>query len=161
MTRASERGTGMIAAHLGMTVRDVERTLAFYCGVLGARLMWRASTPREGPQIDTIFDLEGTRVLIAGVDLHGMVIEFFQFLAPSVDDATFRTTYATGGWKHLCLVVDDIDAEAARLEAAGVRFRHPVQLLPNGSRMAYFDDPDGIMLELNQPSETDHAIRRG
>jgi len=150
----------MTAAHLGMTVRDVERTLDFYCGVLGAELMWRPSTPREGPQIDTIFELEGTRVLIGGVDLHGIVIEFFQFLAPPVDDATFRTTYATGGWKHLCLIVDDIDAEVARLSAAGVGFRHPVQLLPNGSRMAYFDDPDGVMLELNQPSATDHAIRR-
>lgn len=150
----------MVAAHLGMTVRSLERTLEFYCGVLGAEPMWRPSTPREGTQIDTIFGLHGTRVLIAGVDLHGMVIEFFQFLAPPVADGTFRTDYTTGGWKHLCLVVDDIEAEVARLIEAGVRFRHPVQLLPNGSKMAYFDDPDGIMLELNQPSETDHAIRR-
>jgi catechol 2,3-dioxygenase-like lactoylglutathione lyase family enzyme len=150
----------MNAAHLGMTVRDVERTLDFYCGVLGADLMWRPSTPRHGPQVDTIFELEGTRVLIAGIDLHGIVIEFFQFLTPPVDDATYRTSYTTGGWKHLCLTVDDIDAEVARLSAAGVIFRHPVQLLPNGTKMAYFDDPDGVMLELNQPSETDHAIRR-
>lgn len=150
----------MRAAHLGLTIRNTEATLGFYCDVLGAELMWRSEAVREGAQIDTIFGLPATRVRISGVDLHGMVIEFFEFLTPPVADASFRTTYATGGWKHLALIVDDIDVEVARLKAAGVRFRHPVQTLPNGSRMAYFDDPDGTMLELNQPSEDDHAIRR-
>lgn len=150
----------MHAAHLGLTVRNTETTLAFYCGVLGATLMWRSEAVREGAQIDAIFDAPGTRVRISGVDLHGMVIEFFEFLAPTVDDATFRTAPATGGWRHLALIVDDIDAEVARLAAQGVHFRHPVQTLPNGSRMVYFDDPDGAMLELNQPSERDHAVRR-
>ncbi len=150
----------MRAAHLGLTIRDTERTLAFYCDVLGATLMWRSEAVREGPQIDTIFEAPGTRVRISGVDLHGMVIEFFEFLQPRVEDGTFATSYRTGGWKHLALIVDDIDADVARLRSAGVAFRHEVQTLPNGSRMAYFNDPDGVMLELNQPSERDHAIRR-
>jgi catechol 2,3-dioxygenase-like lactoylglutathione lyase family enzyme len=138
------------AAHVGVTVRALERTLDFYCGVLGAELRWRDGTPQEGPQTDAIFGLDGARVLVAGVELHGIVVEFFQFLSPPVADDTFLTSYTTGGWKHLCLGVDDIDAEVARLSAAGVGFRHPVQVLPNGSKLAYFDDPDGILRELNQ-----------
>ena len=150
----------MRVAHLGMTIRDTDRTLAFYCDVLGADLVWRSEEPQQGAQTDAIFGLRGARVLVSGVRLHGIVIEFFEFLAPTIDDASFRTTYETGGWKHLALVVDDIDAEVARLQAAGVVFRHPVQRLPGGTKMAYFDDPDGVMLELNQPADDDAATRR-
>jgi catechol 2,3-dioxygenase-like lactoylglutathione lyase family enzyme len=149
----------MRAGHLGMTVRDTDRTLAFYCDVLGADLVWRSEEPQQGDQTDLIFGLPGARVLVSGVHLHGIVIEFFEFLAPTIDDATFRTTYEAGGWKHLALVVDDIVAEVARLQAAGVVFRHPVQLLPDGTKMAYFDDPDGVMLELNQPSDDGAGTR--
>jgi catechol 2,3-dioxygenase-like lactoylglutathione lyase family enzyme len=142
----------MRAHHLGLTIRDTERTLSFYCDVLGGTLLWRSDAVQEGPQTDTIFEAKDARVRVSGVDLHGLIVEFFEFLHPRVDEASFATSYRTGGWKHLAFAVDDIEAEVARLRDAGVTFRHDVQTLPDGTRMAYFDDPDGVMLELNQPA---------
>ncbi|MBA2668099.1 MAG: VOC family protein [Trueperaceae bacterium] len=150
----------MRAHHLGLTIRDTERALAFYCGVLGATLLWRSDAAQEGPQTDRIFEAQDARVRVSGVDLHGLVVEFFEFLHPRVDEASFATSYRTGGWKHLAFTVDDIDDEAARLRAAGVNFRHDVQTLPDGTRMASFDDPDGVMLELNQPASGDRSAGR-
>ena len=51
------------------------------------------------------------------------------------------------GITHLCLEVDDIEAEHTRLSAAGMRFHHaPVQ--NDGAKMTYGRDPDGNVIEL-------------
>ncbi len=139
----------MEAVHLGMTIRDTRRTLDFYCNTLGAKLLWEPEHQR-GVQTETIFGLPGAQVLVSGIELHGMVVEFFQFLRPEVRPDSFPGDYRSGGWKHLALAVTDLDREVENLARRGVHFRFPVQTLPNGCRMTYFDDPDGTMLELIQ-----------
>ncbi|EME61697.1 VOC family protein [Amycolatopsis decaplanina] len=61
------------------------------------------------------------------------------------------TKPAPGGWNRIHLVVDDIDAEVARLRAAGVPFRSDVVTGPGG-RQIVFDDPAGNPVELFQPA---------
>jgi len=56
-----------------------------------------------------------------------------------------------GGWNRIHLVVDDIDAEVARLRADGVPFRSDVVTGPGG-RQIVFDDPAGNPVELFQPA---------
>jgi catechol 2,3-dioxygenase-like lactoylglutathione lyase family enzyme len=55
-----------------------------------------------------------------------------------------------GGWNRIHLIVDDIDAETARLRAAGLRFRNDVITGPGGSQVL-FEDPSGNPIELFQP----------
>jgi len=55
-----------------------------------------------------------------------------------------------GGWNRIQLVVDDIDAEVARLRAAGVRFRNDVITGPGGAQ-ALIEDPSGNVVELFKP----------
>jgi len=56
-----------------------------------------------------------------------------------------------GGWNRIELLVDDIDAEVARLRAAGVVFRNDVVTGPGG-RQIVLDDPAGNAVELFQPA---------
>jgi catechol 2,3-dioxygenase-like lactoylglutathione lyase family enzyme len=56
-----------------------------------------------------------------------------------------------GGWNRLHLLVDDIDAEVARLRGAGVRFRNDVVTGPGGKQIL-LDDPAGNPIELFQPA---------
>ncbi|WP_030442996.1 VOC family protein [Actinoplanes subtropicus] len=56
-----------------------------------------------------------------------------------------------GGWNRIELLVDDIDAEVARLRAAGVIFRNDVISGPGG-RQIVLDDPAGNAVELFQPA---------
>jgi catechol 2,3-dioxygenase-like lactoylglutathione lyase family enzyme len=58
-----------------------------------------------------------------------------------------------GGWNRIHLLVDDIDAEVARLRAAGVGFRSDVITGPGG-RQIVLDDPAGNPVELFQPAES-------
>jgi catechol 2,3-dioxygenase-like lactoylglutathione lyase family enzyme len=58
---------------------------------------------------------------------------------------------APGGWNRMHFVVDDLDAEVARLRAAGVHFRSEVVTGPGG-RQIVLDDPSGNPVELFQPA---------
>ncbi|SFR02960.1 hypothetical protein SAMN04488564_102217 [Lentzea waywayandensis] len=59
-------------------------------------------------------------------------------------------TPVAGGWNRIHLVVDDLDAEVARLREAGVRFRNTVVSGPGG-RQILLVDPAGNLVELFQP----------
>jgi catechol 2,3-dioxygenase-like lactoylglutathione lyase family enzyme len=56
-----------------------------------------------------------------------------------------------GGWNRIHLLVEDIDAEVARLRAEGVVFRSDVVTGPGG-RQIVLDDPAGNPVELFQPA---------
>jgi catechol 2,3-dioxygenase-like lactoylglutathione lyase family enzyme len=58
-----------------------------------------------------------------------------------------------GGWNRIHLLVDDIDAEVARLRSAGVEFRNDVVTGPGGSQIL-IQDPSGNVVELFQPAGT-------
>ena len=56
-----------------------------------------------------------------------------------------------GGWNRLHFMVDDLDAEIARLAAAGVSFRNEVVTGPGGAQVLALD-PSGNLVELFQPA---------
>ena len=57
-----------------------------------------------------------------------------------------------GGWNRLHLVVDDLEAEVARLRDEGCTFRNPIVSGPGGSQILLVD-PSGNLVELFQPAE--------
>jgi len=56
-----------------------------------------------------------------------------------------------GGWNRIHFIVDDIEADVARLRAAGVRFRNDIISGPGGKQIV-LDDPSGNPIELFQPA---------
>ena len=56
-----------------------------------------------------------------------------------------------GGWNRIHLIVDDIEAEAARLRDAGARFRNDILEGPGGKQVL-LQDPSGNVVELFQPA---------
>lgn len=63
-----------------------------------------------------------------------------------------------GGWNRIHLIVDDIDAEVARLRSAGARFRNDILEGPGG-RQILLQDPSGNVVELFQPAASDPTPR--
>jgi catechol 2,3-dioxygenase-like lactoylglutathione lyase family enzyme len=57
-----------------------------------------------------------------------------------------------GGWNRIHFIVDDIHAEVARLQAAGVKFRNEIISGPGGSQVLV-QDPSGNLVELFQPGK--------
>jgi catechol 2,3-dioxygenase-like lactoylglutathione lyase family enzyme len=58
-----------------------------------------------------------------------------------------------GGWNRIHLLVDDIEAEVARLRQAGLSFRNDIVTGPGGSQIL-LEDPSGNIVELFQPAGT-------
>ncbi|MGK9051144.1 VOC family protein [Xaviernesmea oryzae] len=56
-----------------------------------------------------------------------------------------------GGWNRIHLIVGDLAAEVARLQAAGVELRNDVVTGPGGSQVLLID-PSGNLVELFQPA---------
>jgi len=56
-----------------------------------------------------------------------------------------------GGWNRIHFHCSDLDADIARLEAEGVRFRNDVVAGPGG-RQVLVQDPSGNLIELFQPA---------
>ena len=61
-------------------------------------------------------------------------------------------TPGPGGWNRIHLIVDDIEAEVARLRDAGAAFRNDVLAGPGGQQIL-LQDPSGNVVELFQPAD--------
>lgn len=140
--------------HVGLTVSNIERSIAFYRDALGMILMRRRET--DADYIGRQTGYRGVKLAAASFKPtpdSKQSLEVVQYLthpgAPS-DQATNRP-----GNSHLCLLVDDIVTACNALRARGVRFRsEPVAITsgPNqGGFVVYLHDPDGYTLELFQP----------
>ena len=118
-------------------VDDVDASIAFYCGQLGFREVMHPARPFA---MLVRGDLRFLLVAPVGPDGPGGSSR------PMPDGAVQRP----GGWNRIVLEVDDLDAELARLRAAGVSFRSgPVTGI--GGRQALVTDPSGNLVELFEP----------
>jgi catechol 2,3-dioxygenase-like lactoylglutathione lyase family enzyme len=62
------------------------------------------------------------------------------------------TSPEPGGWNRIHFIVDDIDAEVARLRDAGAQFRNDMIQGPGGKQILV-QDPSGNVVELFQPAQ--------
>jgi catechol 2,3-dioxygenase-like lactoylglutathione lyase family enzyme len=114
-------------------IDDVAAALVFYTRQLGFALELDAS-----PAFASV-SRDGVRLLLSGPTSSAG--------RPLPDGAEPRP----GGWNRMHLVVDDLDAEVARLRAAGVPFRNDVVAGPGG-RQILLEDPSGNVVELFEPA---------
>ena len=116
-------------------VDDVERAVAFYTEHFGFELRTNAA-----PAFADV--VRGNlRLLLSGPK------------SSAGRPMTDGTEPGPGGWNRIHFVVDDLDAEVARLDAAGVRFRNEMVSGPGG-RQILVVDPSGNLVELFQPAGT-------
>ena len=125
--------------HTMVRVRDIEESLAFYCGKLGLQEVRRYES--EAGRFTLIF-------LCAPSDL-----ELAKERQAPLLELTFNwdpEDYDGGrNFGHLAYQVDDIYATCQSLEEADVAILRP----PRDGRMAFIRSPDGISIELLQAGE--------
>jgi len=141
--------------HVGLTVSDIERSIAFYRDLLGMELIRRR--PRvTADYVPRQTGYEGVELSVASFRVHpasGQSIEIVQYMTHAGQPGDPSTNRP--GNSHMCLLVDDLRASYEDLRAKGVRFKsEPVSITagPNrGGLVVYFQDPDGYVLELFEP----------
>jgi catechol 2,3-dioxygenase-like lactoylglutathione lyase family enzyme len=123
----------MTKVNVRYIVDDTKAAVAFYTTQLGARLLTDRSPAFADVQLGDV------RLLLAGPTSSA---------ARPMPDGRKP---APGGWLRIQIEVDDIEAEVARLRAAGVMFRNDVIRGPGGAQVL-IEDPSGNPVELFKPA---------
>jgi catechol 2,3-dioxygenase-like lactoylglutathione lyase family enzyme len=138
--------------HTGITVANLERSLAFWQGVLGFELSHRAH--HTGDLASEVTGVPGAEILLAVLKGYGHKIELLEYLAPA-DRKHVDLRPCDVGSVHVALTVDNLDAVLSALAASGWKAAGKPQTLktgPNaGKRVIYVRDPDGTTIEFMQP----------
>ena len=120
--------------HIAIIASDYQRSKAFYCDVLGFRLMGEYyREARDSWKGDLALEDRYT-------------IELFSFPEPPA-----RVSHPEAcGLRHLAFTVPDVSAAVATLASKGV-ICEPIRIDElTGKQCTFFADPDGLPLELYQ-----------
>ena len=140
--------------HVGISVSELERSIAFWEQLLGVRAHDRRVL--QGAGVGTLVGYEGVRIDSCWFDLPGGVaLELLEYL--DRPEAAYDPGTAHAGNVHVCLHVDDMDLAHSHAVACGAQ---PVSPAPievaagpkAGTRIAYVRTPDGVTIELVQPA---------
>ncbi len=141
--------------HTGIQVTNLDKSLEFYCDLLGLELVLRWN--RTAPYIETFsgypgVDMHGAILRLPNSDAILEVLEYRNVERQAIDPAT-----ANPGTAHIAFGVDDCDALYERLTSQGVKSVSPPvtpSIGPNqGGRTVLMLDPDGFRVELLQPPQ--------
>ena len=118
----------------------------FYCNIIGFEILHDGLF--KGHLYASITALEKPHGRVALLDLNGSQLEIFEFTAPETPILTTIRPVNNQGITHICLSVDNIDAEYQRLCAAGMAFHCQPKTFPGEGKATYGRDPDGNVIEL-------------
>ncbi len=142
------------SVHVGFTVADMDRSVAFYSALLGVEPYFRRYF--DDPFVSSIVGYPNCKMEVAGFCLPGteMELELLRYHEPAPGRVDMETYNVGNG--HLCFQVEDWDAAYGRLQALGAEFRNP-EAAENtvagpflGATNVYLRDPDGITIELTK-----------
>ena len=142
--------------HVSLTVDDLDRSVGFYCGLLGLTLHDRGRLEPE--LIEQMTGMPNVEVDYADVDLGSRILELLHHRTAGVR-RPIASRQERPGSVHIGLRVDDAAAVHGRLAAAGFAPLSPPRTLPDdgsgwsGSIVFYVRDPDGVMLEIVERAE--------
>jgi catechol 2,3-dioxygenase-like lactoylglutathione lyase family enzyme len=155
---SKRNGSHILAAdHTGITVSNLDKSLAFWRDVLGFELSHTAH--QTGEMAREITGVAGAEIKLAVVKAPGgHKIELLEYLAPAERKRQVRLRPCDLGSVHVALIVDDLDAILSAVNASGWKAAGKPQTLqsgPNaGKRVVYVRDPDGTTIEFMQQPGT-------
>ena len=112
--------------HVALNVRDVPKTVEFYCTVLRMEVEWK-------PDEDNVY-------LTSGQD--NLAIHR---LPAGQEPGAVQTVHHIG---FIARRIEDVDAWAEHIKGLGIPFAHPPKTHRDGARSFYFHDPNGLLIQL-------------
>jgi catechol 2,3-dioxygenase-like lactoylglutathione lyase family enzyme len=138
---------------VGMTVADLDRSIAFYTTVLP--FVVETDVEVAGRPWEILQGVFGARLRVVTLRLGDERIELSQYLAPRGRPMPPDSRGNDRWFQHVAIIVTDMDAAYARLREHGVAHASTgPQRLPDwnpgaaGIEAFYFRDPDGHFLEV-------------
>jgi len=142
--------------HVGICVKDMEKSLEFYEGALGLTAFQDHII--SGPDVDMgLIETDARVRMVVVADEVGNMIELFGWQCPLARERPREhQRFTSVGIVEVCLVVASLEEAEKRLAEKGYSFRSPVWNFGKGedwyggsyAKIRYVEDPDGIQVEL-------------
>lgn len=140
-------------SHIGIAVKDLERSRRFYTDVLGFTQFYQLDF--ENNEVAATMEQEGVfrSAMLTRKDIR---IELLQWVDVPVTGSGQRKPMTELGVTHLCFRVDSIDDVIDAVAAAGGTVVEQTRTVLGdpadaaAPRLVYLTDPDGIRIELMQ-----------
>jgi catechol 2,3-dioxygenase-like lactoylglutathione lyase family enzyme len=136
--------------HVGITVRDLEASLAWYERMFGLKPEFVAHG--SGPELSAAVGVPDAELRFAFLRFGSCVVELLHYDNDRED--SFDRSNADVGSAHVCIDVPDLRAAYEDLRSKGVEFLSaPLHIGDGpleGCSFVYFKDPNGVTLELFQ-----------
>lgn len=124
-------------AHTALNVADMEKSIDFYCNVLGFERAFEMEEPNTGEPWIVYLYAGGSQF----IELFYGGINFTEYSNDNI------------GFSHLCFEVSDIHAIAEQIEKAGWELDRPVKFGIDNNWQCWVRDPDRNRVELMQMGE--------
>ncbi|CAA9229032.1 MAG: hypothetical protein AVDCRST_MAG77-898 [uncultured Chloroflexi bacterium] len=137
---------GLVKAleHAGLTVTNLEESVAWYRKMLGCEIVEELHWPENG-----------NRAVYLSLGHQGGLLELFHRAGTH---KSYDPDKEMARYEHICVHVEDIDAAYQELAAKGAKFAVAPKPAKRHARLCVIVDPDGFKIELLQPlSAEEHA----
>lgn len=138
--------------HAAISTPDLDRCVAFYKDVVGCEEAWSFDWETGSAEADAMTGLTDSAARAVMLKLGDSFLEVFEFSSPTPRPGDPNRPVCDHGITHVCLQVNDLHAEYARMQAAGMRF-HSAPLTQDSGYVIYGRDPDGNVVELIEFTE--------
>lgn len=137
-------------SHIGVCVSDLERSMRFYCDVLGFVVSGTMPDVHvEGEPSDTLLGLQDVKLHAVYLERDGFRLELLHYASPRSPGSAPRRAMNDLGFTHLSVQVPDVEAALSQLAADGVAIDRDTVIQIGGLTVAAFvRDPDGLGIEL-------------
>ncbi|RHD18480.1 VOC family protein [Eubacterium ventriosum] len=143
--------------HVGLTVSDLDKSIAFYRDILG--LKFQGEIMMVGEETDKMFQKKNCKARVAYLNgsenIETPPIELIQFVEEDVNKV--KSDLFTTSISEVCFYTDDIEIVYNGLIEKHVECLSEPQYFDfssqgfGKSKAFYFKDTDGIILEMMQP----------
>jgi catechol 2,3-dioxygenase-like lactoylglutathione lyase family enzyme len=138
-------------SHVGISVVDIDRSIAFYHDLLGMEKLCEVF-PFGGDKFEAVMDIPGVQGRMCMIGGGTLRLELFEFAEAAAKNPNHPVSDI--GYSHFGIEVEDIAETYEKLREAGVRIHCPVLTFAGGGmQAAYCRDPDGNVFEIMQPGD--------
>ncbi len=136
--------------HMGLTVANLERSVAFYRDIVGMEVSGPESNDFSSDAFDTLTSNPGARFKMAHLTSGEFTLQVLEYTAGGAG-VTLDLHHNHKGSPHLCFDVDDVLAKFEELQKrGGVTITSGIVQLNPQTRSFYTEDPDGVPVEFLQ-----------
>ena len=133
--------------HVGVSVKNIEKAIAFYRDVVG---MEKVMDREFDVPIARLIGIEGAKTRIVHMKLGDSVIELFDYKHPKGRDPRDDQNQSDYGLIHIGLMVENFEETYQNLKSKGVSFLGEPVEIRQGVFVAYFRGAESEVCEMRE-----------